>query len=146
LAAPPTGNPIEACGVNVTEEEQRIRLALLHIPANVSHDEWVRILMALHRWNPVQGKDLARSWSATCAEKFRDRDFEAAWRRFNPSGGITLGILFEGARRHGWAREVKHRQANRSRPPQEEETELPLSKWPTPPRPDAFYGPIGEFV
>jgi hypothetical protein len=49
----------------------------------------------------VHGKELARTWSATCAEKFRDRDFEAAWRSFKPGGGITLGTLFETARRHG---------------------------------------------
>lgn len=146
LAAPPTARPNEACGVNVTDEEQRIRDALQYISANVSHDDWVRILMALHSWNPVQGKELARTWSATCAEKFRDRDFEAAWRSFKPGGGITLGTLFETARRHGRAPEVKRRQTNQPRWPQEEEAELALSKWPSPPRPGAFYGPIGEFV
>jgi hypothetical protein len=144
LAPPPT----DAFGVNVTDEEIRIRHALNHIPANVSHDEWVRILMALHSWDPVHGKEIARIWSATCAEKFQEPDFEDAWRSLKQDGGITLGTLFETARRHGWVPEVKRQLVHRqSRPPQREEvSELALSKWPSAPRPEAFYGLIGEYV
>jgi hypothetical protein len=129
------------------DEEHRIRDALRQIPAGLPHDDWVRIMMALHSWDPSRGKVLAQDWSTTCPEKFRDSDFEAAWRSFKPNGGVTLGTLFETARRHGWVPSPSRtKQMQSPRHGENEVAELVMSKWPNPPRPEAFYGVMGEFV
>ena len=78
------------------DEEDRIREALGHIPASLPHDDWVRVLMALHHWDPNRGKVLGKDWSSRCLEKFREPDFESAWRSFKPGGGVTLAAIFHG--------------------------------------------------
>ena len=144
-ALPSSAHHLVATGAE--NGEPRIREALGHIPASISHDEWVHVLMALHQWDPNRGQALGLEWSAQCPEKFREPDFDAAWRSFKPGGGVTLGTLFETARRHGWRSKpakIKSREA-----PQQGENEvadLVISKRPDPARPEAFYGVIGEFV
>ena len=129
------------------DEEHRIREALRQIPAGLPHDDWVRILMALHSWDPSRGKVLAQDWSITCPEKFRDSVFEVAWRSFKPGGGVTLGTLFETARCYGWRPEPARVEPRKILQRGEEEmVELVMSKWPDPPRLESFYGVFGEFV
>lgn len=132
---------------NADVEEPRVREALSYITADLPHGDWVRILMALHDWDPNRGRVLAEEWSASCPEKFRAGDFDAAWRSFKPGGGVGLGTLFEMAKRRGWRSRAREegRQKNGGAKV-EEPAELMLAKWPEPARPEAFYGAIGEFV
>ena len=128
-------------------DEPRIREALDAIPASVAHDIWVRILMALHHWDESLGKPLARAWSASCPEKFKEPDFETAWRSLKPDGGVGLGTLFEVAKSYGWKPKTSSKPAaHASSPSQRDDTELPIPDWPAPPRPEAFHGVLGDFV
>lgn len=129
------------------EDMDRIQGALGFIDAGLPHDDWVRILMALHSWDPVRGRDLALKWSANCRSKFRESDFESAWRSFTCGGGVGLGTLFELAGRCGWRKlENFHMDRNNSSAVAQEDSDLHLTKWPDPPRAEAFHGVFGEFA
>jgi hypothetical protein len=128
-------------------DESRVREALCHIPSNLPHDDWIRILMGLHAWDPVRGKTLGHEWSALCPEKFRERDFESAWRSFKSNGGVSIGTLFEMARRYGWNAQLRQSVCKQDSPIAEESLpDVVISQWPEPPRPEAFHGPLGDFV
>lgn len=129
------------------EEEGRIRTALASVPASVSHDDWVRVGMALHAWNAGQGKTIWQEWSQTCPEKFNQRDLDAAWNSFKPNGGVGLGTLFALAQQHGWQpASVNKTKSKNNGSIDGESTEVLVPKWPAPPRPEAFYGWLGKYV
>ena len=125
------------------EDEERIRAALVCIPASVTHDEWVRIGMALHAWDVARGKTIWREWSLTCPEKFNEHEFETSWHSFKPGGGVKLGTLFELAKGYGWRPKTSSRENPQ---PRQNETELSMPDWPAPPRPEVYHGVLGEYV
>lgn len=129
------------------EEAERIRTALVSLPASVAHDDWVRVGMALHAWDAGQGKAIWQEWSQTCPEKFNQRDLDAAWHSFKPNGGVGLGTLFALAQQHGWqSTSVNKPKAEIHGPTDDEPTEVMVPNWPAPPRPEAFYGWPGKYV
>jgi hypothetical protein len=126
-------------------DELRVREALWMIPASIEHDDWVRVGMALHSWDDGPGKNLWLEWSRTCPEKFNESDFETAWRSFKAGGGVTLGTLFELARRFGWRPQNRNK---RDADGEDEHCEMDFSipEWPDLLRPEGLHGPLGEFV
>lgn len=127
-------------------DELRVREALWMIPASITHDDWVRVGMALHSWDAVIGQNLWLEWSRTCPEKFNERDFETAWRSFKVDGGVTLGTLFELARRFGWRPRTDIKDDAGFSEPEPHEIDLSTPEWPAPLRQEALHGPVGEFV
>ena len=93
-----------------TDEEERIRSALLSIPADCARDTWLQIGMALHGlgWEGNEadrGYEIWREWSATGKVKYQgEHDLETRWKSFGKAGReqVTLGTLYHYAQQHGW--------------------------------------------
>jgi predicted P-loop ATPase len=83
---------------------KEIREALFSIPADLPHDEWVRVGFALYATSSQLGP-LWHEWSSTCPDKYSERDAETAWKSFSKGrGDISTATLFFIAREHGYRR------------------------------------------
>lgn len=87
-----------------TTDQAEVADALKRIPAwGIDYDEWVAVLMALHREYGEAGLSLAEQWADG-----RDGEVSRKWRSFKPAGNVTgavgLGTVFALAQRFGWAR------------------------------------------
>jgi len=88
-------------------EQAEVADALRRIPAwSIDYDEWVAVLMALHREYGDAGLPLAVQWGDGA-----DGEVQRKWRSFKPSGNTTgavgLGSVFLLAQRFGgWQRAV----------------------------------------
>lgn len=85
-------------------EQAEVADALRKIPAwSIDYDEWVGVLMALHREYGDAGLSLAVQWADGT-----DGEVERKWRSFKPTGNTTgavgLGSVFLLAQRFGWTR------------------------------------------
>lgn len=96
-------NPLEA------EDPTKIALvrdALKRISPDCSRDDYVSVLAALHSTGWADGHDIAEEWAAGSLEdKYNERDFRRDWNslRIDRDGRlVTLGTLFELAKRGGW--------------------------------------------
>ena len=70
---------------NITPE--LIRAALQHIPANLSRDEWARIIAAIKSELPNDtGYQLAKDWSET-ADNYNEKSLRDTWKSLKASGG-----------------------------------------------------------
>ena len=96
-------------------DAQLIQAALDHISPDVSYDDWLRIGMALHHWDPQAGLSIWDAWS-TRGEKYVDGEPPLKWDGFTSGGGVTLGTLFEMAKKAGWS------------PPEKQRTPLPTDE------------------
>jgi putative DNA primase/helicase len=86
--------------VSVATEEERIRAALSHVPAN-DRETWVQMGMAVKAEIGEGGFDLWDDWSSA-AQSYKESDARAVWRSFK-AGGITIASLFKKAIEHGYA-------------------------------------------
>ncbi|MCB0251904.1 MAG: PriCT-2 domain-containing protein, partial [Anaerolineae bacterium] len=87
-----------------TTDQQEVADALRKIPAwGIDYDEWVAVLMALHREYGAAGLSMAESWAQGA-----QGEVERKWRSFkadgNPAGVVGLGTVFALAKRFGWER------------------------------------------
>ena len=85
-------------------EQAEVADALRRIPAwSIEYDEWVGVLMALHREYGDAGLPLAVQWGDGA-----DGEIERKWKSFNGKGNLTgavgLGSVFLLAQRFGWTR------------------------------------------
>jgi len=85
--------------MNVHTEEDRIRAALSHVPAD-SRDTWVQMGMAVKAELGDAGFGLWDDWSKI-SETYSESDARAVWRSFK-AGGITIATLFKEAIAHGY--------------------------------------------
>ncbi len=82
--------------------QSEISDALSHIPADVDHDTWVRVGMALKSELGDSGFDSFDAWSRT-ADSYVEQDAKDCWKSIkNPDGGITIKTLFALAGEHGY--------------------------------------------
>ena len=89
--------------------------ALDFITPDCPYDDWLRIGMSLHEWDPNEGLAIWDSWSAR-GEKYVAGELEEKWEGFTSGGGVTLGTLFDMAKKAGWD------------PPKQEQTPLPTDE------------------
>ncbi|HDR9061072.1 TPA: AAA family ATPase [Burkholderia vietnamiensis] len=86
--------------MSVYAEEERIRAALSHVPAD-DRDTWVQMGMAVKAELGESGFDLWNDWSRA-AKSYSESDARSVWRSFK-AGGITIASLFKKAIEHGYA-------------------------------------------
>jgi Primase C terminal 2 (PriCT-2) len=83
-------------------DPEKVRDALRYYPNNdLEYDEWLAIGMAIHDYLGEAGRALFDEWSQK-SSKFNEKNQDTKWRSFKPGGGITIGTLFELAKRGGW--------------------------------------------
>lgn len=72
-------------------------------PQGIDYDEWVAVLMAIHREFGEAGLPLAENWADGAPGEVPQK-----WRSFNASGNVTgavgLGTVFALAQRFGWSK------------------------------------------
>lgn len=83
-------------------EQAEVADALRKIPAwGIDYDQWVAVLMALHREYGDAGLSLAESWADGAPG-----EVERKWRSFKPAGNyagaVGLGTVFALAQSFGW--------------------------------------------
>jgi len=85
--------------VNATGDLATVQDALRCLdPWAGGYDWWVRILMAIHSEFPgADGLAVADAWAAG-----KEGEVAAKWHGFKAGGGITLGTLYDEAKRRGW--------------------------------------------
>ncbi len=59
---------------------------------SMKNDEWVKVGMALHNWDPIEGLDLWEEWSKD-GDNYEEGQTEIRWKSFESSGGVTLGTI-----------------------------------------------------
>ncbi|WP_321808075.1 AAA family ATPase [Burkholderia sp. BCC1993] len=85
--------------MSVYAEEERIRAALSHVPAD-DRDTWVQMGMAVKAELGDGGFDLWDDWSRA-AKSYSESDARSVWRSFK-AGGITIATLYKKAIEHGY--------------------------------------------
>ncbi len=114
-ASAPKNSPPAAPSNFTPTDAQMIRAALDHISPDIPYDDWLRIGMALHHWDPQTGLSIWEAWSAR-GEKYVAGEPSLKWDGFTSGGGVTLGTLFDMAKKAGWS------------PPTHERTPLPTDE------------------
>lgn len=86
---------------NGPPKEEAVKDALSYIPADLPHDEWVQVLMALHDYynGSHAGLEVAKQWSSSYAD-YNAKEVEAKWRSFKGTG-VSYSTLFHFAKQSG---------------------------------------------
>jgi hypothetical protein len=79
-------------GKSSTWSEQRVLEMLDSLDASMDNNEWVKVGMALHDWDPVDGLRLWEQWSLS-GDNYEEGQTEKRWRSFDIGGGVTLGSI-----------------------------------------------------
>jgi len=74
---------------------------LTYISAEVSREEWVKLLMGIKSEFGEAGKDVAREWSAT-ASNYSLNSFNATWKSIKAGGAVTIASLVLEAVNNGY--------------------------------------------
>lgn len=73
-------------------------------PWGIEYDEWLAVLMAIHSEFGEEGFALAENWGDG-----RPGEIDHKWKSFNTAGNntgrVTVGTLFDVAKRYGWKRD-----------------------------------------
>jgi hypothetical protein len=98
-------------------EEAELKDALSFIPNN-KYDTIIKVLIHLYHWNPIRGKELARTWVQAGKEPKQDL-FETKWSTLPPvDPNLPNGskCIFAMASNYGWPKEysVKNNQIIRT--------------------------------
>lgn len=72
--------------------EEKILKMLSRLDPSMPNNEWVKVGMALHDWDPINGLDLWESWSKD-GENYEEGETEKRWKSFDIGGGVTLGTI-----------------------------------------------------
>ena len=65
---------------------------LAKLDPSMPNDQWVKVGMALHDWDPVDGLAFWEHWSIG-VDSYIEGETEKRWRSFNSGGGVTLGSI-----------------------------------------------------
>lgn len=67
-------------------------------------DHWLAVVWAIHNLNWSVGRDLARTWSMQCKERFSEDGFAEAWDSFDPDhpNPVGIGSLYKRVKELGW--------------------------------------------
>lgn len=72
--------------------EKKVVDMLSKLDPSMPNDDWVKVGMALHDWDPLRGFDLWENWSQG-GDNYKEGDTLARWKSFDTGGGVTLGTI-----------------------------------------------------
>lgn len=72
--------------------EERVLEMLSKLDPSMGNDDWVKVGMALHDWDPIKGLELWEDWSKA-GDNYEEGETEKRWRSFELNGGVTLGTI-----------------------------------------------------
>jgi len=78
-----------------------IQSAFEHIPADLSHDEWVKCIMSVKSEFGEEGFTVIDEWSKS-SSKYSPKAMKSTWNSIRSEGGIGLGTLFHIAKEYGY--------------------------------------------
>lgn len=83
-------------GTSPVWAEKAVVELLDKLDPSIPNDEWVKVGMALHDWDPQQGLKLWEEWSKA-GETYIEGETDRRWRSFTADMGVTLGtVVFMG--------------------------------------------------
>ena len=84
-------------------DPELVRQALSWLPADLNHNDWKTIGMALHDGfqGDSRGFQLWDDWSSQ-GDSYKAKEVLQAWNSFKPGKGVTLGTLFKMAQDRGF--------------------------------------------
>ena len=72
--------------------KERVEELLSKLDASMGNEDWVKVGMALHDWNTLDGLELWEKWSKG-GTNYNDGDTYTRWQSFKLGGGVTLGTI-----------------------------------------------------
>ena len=72
--------------------EAKVLKMMDRLDPSMPNDEWVKVGMALHDWDPLAGLEIWEEWSQA-GENYDEGETEKRWRSFDLGGGVTLGTI-----------------------------------------------------
>lgn len=72
--------------------EEKVLAMLDKLDPSMKNDEWVKVGMALHDWNPIEGKQLWEEWSKN-GNNYEKGQTDKRWKSFKIGHGVTLGTV-----------------------------------------------------
>lgn len=79
-------------GTSSTWPEDKVLVMLDKLDPSMKNDEWVKVGMALHDWDPIKGKELWEEWSQA-GENYEEGETDKRWKSFKIGHGVTLGTI-----------------------------------------------------
>ena len=72
--------------------DQQVLDLLSKLDPSMPNDEWVRVGMALHDHDPIDGLLMWEEWSIN-GDNYTEDETEKRWQSFDSGGGVTLGTI-----------------------------------------------------
>ena len=72
--------------------EDKVLVMLDKLDPSMKNDEWVKVGMALHDWDPIKGKELWEEWSQA-GDNYEEGQTDKRWKSFKIGHGVTLGTI-----------------------------------------------------
>ena len=79
-------------GTSSTWPEDKVLIMLDKLDPSMKNDEWVKVGMALHDWDPIKGKELWEEWSQS-GDNYEEGQTDKRWKSFKIGHGVTLGTI-----------------------------------------------------
>jgi hypothetical protein len=79
-------------GESATWPEEKVLEMLEKLDPSMPNDDWVKVGMALHDWDPIKGEELWENWSQD-GDNYDEGETKKRWKSFDISGGVTLGTI-----------------------------------------------------
>jgi len=90
-----------------------------YIPANLTRDEWAKILAGIKAEFPNQiGLDLALNWSATAGDGFNEKSTRETWKSLKAAGAVSGATVLYEAKQRGFDLAAWHREHDTQTPEQ----------------------------
>ena len=110
-------------GKKLPTDDAALADALRHVSPD-DYETWLLVGMAIHH----DGGDVSiwEEWSRSAPSKYEAGACERKWRTFTAGGGITLGTVYDLAKRNGWKEKTPHERKKKSST-ETKSTDLPYS-------------------
>lgn len=79
-------------GSSANWPKEKVEEMLTRLDPSMGNNDWVRVGMALHDWDPINGLELWENWSKN-GDNYEIGETEKRWKSFDIGGGVTLGTI-----------------------------------------------------